>query len=299
MRNRNPYKVRKDRTESFASAIGIALSVICIILVCVPVLNTISVAFSSGTAETSGQVILHPVDPQLTTIKAILFETDFIKALINSAIVTLLGVIFSLVVSVSFAYALSSRYLRGKKLFILLCIICMVFKGGMVPTYMVIRGLGLLNSFWALILPACMNIFNMLVIRNYFDGLPDSIIESASIDGASDLRTLVSIAIPMSTPCIATVALLYAVSFWNSYFAPSLYISDPSKITLQVLTRDLVNNAAMLVDQLERSQDMGGAISYGTVSAGVTILGSIPIIAIYPLIQRYMTSGMTVGSVKE
>lgn len=299
MKYNSKRKVRRDRTEIAAEVIAVLLSLVFISLVIIPVLNTISVALSSGSAETAGKVLLLPVDFQLTTIKAIIFDTDFLLALYNSMFVTVFGVIFSLFVSILFAYALSSRYLRGKKIFLLLCIVCMVFKGGMVPTYMIIRGLGLLNSFWALILPSCLNIFNMLVIRNYFDGLPDSVIESASIDGANDLRILLSIAMPMSVPCIATVALLYAVSFWNSYFAPSLYISDPSMITLQVLTRDLVNNAYMLVDQLERSQDMGGAISYGTVAAGITVLGSLPIVLAYPLIQRYMTRGMTVGSVKE
>lgn len=299
MRKQIARKIKRDRTEIAAQIIGTIISFVFIVIVFVPVMNTISVSLSSGTAETAGKVMLVPVDTQLTTIKAIIFETDFVRALLNSVFVTVFGVILSLVVSVSFAYALSSKYLKGKKVIVLLCMICMVFKGGMVPTYMVIRGLGLMNTFLALILPASLNIFNMLVIRNYFDGLPESVLESASIDGASDLHTLLSIAIPMSVPCIATVALLYAVSFWNSYFAPSLYISDPSKITLQVLTRDLVNNAAMLVDQLERSQDMGGAISYGTVAAGVTVLGSIPIIASYPILQKYMTKGMTIGSVKE
>ncbi|MDY5931655.1 MAG: carbohydrate ABC transporter permease [Candidatus Ornithospirochaeta sp.] len=292
-------KVKRDKTELLAELIAVLMSVIFMIVILVPVLNTVAKAFSSGNAEVSGTVFLLPKDPQLTTVSSIIFYTDFLLAVWNSVKVTVLGVAISLFVSVLFAYALSSKYLRGKKFFILLCMICMVFKGGMVPTYMVIKGLGLLNSFLSLILPACFSIFNMLVIRNYFDGLPDSVIESASIDGASDFKALTAIVIPMSVPCIATVALLYAVSFWNSYFAPSLYISEPSMITLQVLTRDLVSHAETLVDQLVRTTDMAGALSYGTVAAGITVLGSIPIILAYPMLQKYMTKGMTVGSVKE
>lgn len=275
------------------------MALVFLFLILIPVIHTIAKSISVGSAEVAGKVFLLPIEPQLTTVKAILTETEFLRALTNSIIVTVVGAASSLFVSVLFAYALSSKYLRGKKFFIILCIICMVFKGGMVPTYMVVKSLGLINTYWALVFPSCMNIFNMLVIRNYFDGLPDSVIESASIDGASDLKTLTAIVLPMAVPCIATVGLLFAVSYWNSYLTPSLYITDASKITLQVLTRDLVNHAEMLVDQLERSQDMGGAISLGTVAAGVTVLGSIPIVLAYPLIQRYMTKGMTVGSVKE
>lgn len=290
--------IRHDKTEIAAEVIAIAMSVLFLVLILVPVIHTVAKSISVGSAEVSGRVFLLPVEPQLTTLKAILYETDFLRALKNSIIVTCMGVATSMFVSTMFAYALSSKYLRGKKFFIVLCIISMVFKGGMVPSYMVVKALGLMNTFWAVVLPSCMNIFNMLVIRNYFDGLPESVLESASIDGASDFKTFTAIVLPMSVPCIATVGLLYAVYFWNNYFTPSLYIAEGSKITLQVLIRDLVNNAAMLVDQLERSQDMGGTLSYGTVAAGVTILGTIPIVLVYPLIQKYMTQGMTVGSVK-
>lgn len=292
-------KVRKDKSEITAEVIAAIMSILFAVIILVPVLNTLAKAFSSGTAEIAGKVFLLPKEPQLTTVNAILFHTEFFRAVFNSVKVTVFGVLLSLFVSVTFAYALSSKYLRGRKFFIVLCIICMVFKGGMVPTYMVIKSLGLLNTFLALILPSCFSIFNMLVIRNYFDSLPDSVIESASIDGASDFKTLTAIVVPMAVPCIATVALLYAVSFWNSYFAPSLYISDPTKITLQVLTRDIVTHGETLIDQLTRTSDMEGALSSGTVAAGVTVLGSIPIILAYPLLQRYMTKGMTVGSVKE
>ncbi len=291
--------VNRDRTEIAAETIAFCMAFLFLFVIIIPVVHTIAKAFSVGNAEVAGRVFLLPIDPQLTTFQAILEETSFIRALCNSIYVTVVGTLLSLIVSTLFAYALSSKYLKGKKIFIMMCIVCMVFKGGMVPTYMVISGLGLINSFWSLILPSCMNIFNMLVIRNYFDGLPESVIESASIDGASDFRTLISIVLPMSVPCIATVGLLYGVSFWNSYIAPSLYITDASKITLQILTRDLVNHAETLVDQLQRSTDIGGLISNGTVGAAVTVLGNIPIILCYPLIQRYMTKGMTVGSVKE
>lgn len=298
--NRTKYaKVKKDKSELVAETIGIVLSVFFLVVILIPVFNTIAKSVSSGTAETSGSVIIFPVDFQLTTLKSILTETDFLKSLGNTIIVTFFGTISSLFVSILFAYALSSKYLRGKKFFTLLCIVGMVFKGGMVPTYMVMKGFGLLNNFLSLILPASLNVFNMFVLRNYFDSLPDSVLESASIDRASDFRTLISIAIPMSVPCIATVGLLYSVSYWNGYFAPSLYISEPSMITLQVLTRDLISHAELLVDQLTRTQDMYGALSFGTVAAGITVLGSIPIILVYPLLQKYMTKGMTIGSVKE
>lgn len=291
-------KVKKSKSELVASILAELMAAILLVLALVPILHTLSTAFSSGSAEVSGSVYLWPVGFQLEGMKTIALHTIFPKALLNTTIVTVMGISLSMVISILFAYPLSKTYLRGRKVLVVMCIVSMVFAGGMVPSYIVVRSLGLFNRWFSIILPASLNIFNMLIIKNYFESLPDSVMESATIDGAGDLRTLVSIVVPMSTPVIATVSLLYAVYFWNNYFHAMLYINKPAMKTLQVFVYDLINNTQSVVDQLERTEETSGLVSVGVVQAGITILGFLPMLAFYPFIQRYMVGGITIGSVK-
>jgi len=291
-------KVKKSKSELVASIIAELMAAILLVLALVPILHTLSTAFSSGSAEVSGSVYLWPVGFQIEGLKTIALHTIFPKALLNTTFVTVMGVSLSMLISILFAYPLSKTYLRGRKALIVMCIVSMVFAGGMVPSYIVVRSLGLYNKWFSIILPASLNIFNMLIIKNYFESLPDSVMESATIDGAGDLRTLVSIVVPMSTPVIATVSLLYAVYFWNNYFHAMLYINKPAMKTLQVFVYDLINNTQSVVDQLERTEETSGLVSVGVVQAGITILGFLPMLAFYPFIQRYMVGGITIGSVK-
>ena len=225
-------------------------------------------------------------------------KSDFLMAMKNSLFVTIVGVMVCMAVSVMFAYPLSREKLYGKKVLTIVCMIAMVFSGGTVPTYLVVRSLGLFNKFASLIIPSCMSIFDMLIIRNYFEQLPDSIMESASLDGATDFQILWYLVLPMSTPVLATVGLLYAIGFWNSYFHAMLYITKPKMITLQVFIRNFISDCGTLVSSLERNEDMVGKVSTAHIIACTTVLGVIPIIVIYPFIQKYLAKGMTLGSVK-
>lgn len=297
-KERKRKKKSMSRSARQVSFIAELVCAILLILVLVPVLHVIALALSRGTAQLAEKVYLWPVDIQLEGFKIVLGKTGFLRSLGNSILITVLGVTISLIVQILFAYPLSRPNLRGRNFLTAILAIAMLFSGGLVPTYMVINGLGLVNTYWAVILPGAMSTFNMLLIRNYFEGLPNGVVESAYVDGAGDLQTLFKVVLPMSTPIIATVSLLIAISYWNSYFAPSIYLTDSNKMTLQVFVRNLIADADSITEQLERSEETIGLLSVTTIQAVVTLLAAIPIIAVYPLCQRYLKQGITIGSEK-
>ncbi len=275
------------------SYVIMSILALCAIL---PILHVVSKSFSSASAVTSGSVLFWPVDIQFETMKYVLTQTTFLHALKNTIIVTLFGTIISMIVTITTAYPLSKPSFKGRKVFIMLYIISMVFFGGMIPAYMVVRTLGIMDTFAALILPFFIVHFNMFLVKNYFEGLPESIEESAKMDGASDIRILVSIVCPMSTPVLATVAMLYAVGYWNNYFHAMMYTNSTDMQTLQLFTYNTVSNTQTIVERLVAGNYAN--VSIDGIIAAVVVLSLIPIVAIYPLVQKFMVQGITIGSVK-
>lgn len=287
-----------SRSAKQVSFIANLMCVILLILVLVPVLHVVALAFSRGTAQLAGKVYLWPVDFQIEGFKLVITKSGFVRAFFNSVLVTVLGVLISLAVQVLFAYPLSRPQLKGRNFLTAVLAVAMLFGGGLIPTYMIINGLGLVNTFWAVILPGSMSTFNMLLIRNYFEALPDGVIESAYIDGASDLQALIKVVLPMSTPIIATISLLTAIGYWNSYYGPSIYLTDSDKITLQVFVRNLMADTQTIAEQLERTEETIGLLSDTTIQSAITVLAALPMIALYPLCQRFLKQGITIGSEK-
>ncbi|ACL75310.1 carbohydrate ABC transporter permease [Ruminiclostridium cellulolyticum] len=275
------------------SYIVMSILALCAIL---PILHVLSKSFSSASAVTSGSVLFWPVDIQFETMEYVLKETTFLHSLKNTVIVTVVGTIISMAVTITTAYPLSKPSFKGRKVFIMLYIISMVFFGGIIPAYMVVRTLGIIDTFAALILPFFIVHFNMFIVKNYFEGLPESVEESAKIDGASDVRILISIVCPMSKPVLATVAMLYAVNYWNNYFHAVMYTNSTEMQTLQLFTYNTISNTQTIVERLVAGNFSNVSID-GIVSA-VVVLSLIPIVALYPFVQRYMVQGITIGSVK-
>lgn len=288
--------IAMEPNEKFIVVLSYVVLTILCLLCLLPCLHVVSKAVSSHAAVTAGTVYFWPQGFQLEALKYVLLETDFLVALKNSVLVTVIGVACSMSITILFAYPLSKQQLKGRRFFLILCIIAMVFAGGMVPTYMVFRTLNLLNHRAALIVPHLCNIFNLFIIKNYFEGLPESVEESARIDGAGDFRILISIVCPMSKPVLATVSLLYAITYWNNYFDAMLYITDNALQTLQVYLKNVTNNVGLIADMLQR--DSGMSISTDGLTACTVTLTLIPIILVYPFIQRFMVKGITIGSVK-
>jgi putative aldouronate transport system permease protein len=289
-----------ERTMSIVASVVLTLLGLMAILPC---LHVIAKAFSLGTRVTAGQVLFWPNGFQLETVQYVLYKTNFFSALKNSLIVTGVGTVISMFTTVTTAYPLSKPSFKGRKFVTLLYVISMVFFGGIIPAYMVVRSIGIYNTYWAAILPFAIVQFNMFIVKNYFEALPESVEESAKIDGAGDLRTLWSIVCPMSVPVLATVALLYAINYWNNYFHVMMYTNSTELRTIQLYLYDIINNGQAFAENLYSGWNSGGAAissnvtTDGMVAAAVT-MSLIPIIALYPFVQRFMIQGITIGSVK-
>jgi len=291
-----------DSSEKFVTILAYVLMTIGALIAILPCLHVVSKAFSRGTYVTQGAVWFWPRGFQLEAVEYVLFETEFFNALKNTLIVTTVGTIVSVLVSITTAYPLSKPSFKGRKVITLLYVFSMVFFGGIVPAYMVVQMLGILDTYAAMILPFAIVQFNMFVVKNYFEGLPESIEESARIDGAGDLRILTHIVCPMSTPVIATVTLLYAINYWNNYFHAMMYTQSTSMQTLQVYLYNLITGGAGFLENLSSGGFTTSSLSVNITSEGLTAaavtLSIIPIVLLYPLVQRYLIKGITIGSVK-
>lgn len=298
--------IAMDASEKFVTGLAYVVMTLFSLIAILPCLHVVSKSVSGGTYVAAGNIWFWPRDFQLETLEYILFETQFFTALKNSLIVTFAGTIVSVLVSVTTAYPLSKTNFKGRKIITLLYVFSMVFFGGMVPAYLVVQMLGLLDTYAGMILPFAIVQFNMFIVKNYFEGLPETVEESARIDGAGDLAVLTRIVIPMSTPVIATVTLLYAINYWNNYFHAMMYTQSTDMKTLQVYLYDLINTGSAFMENIASGGYTGDGIKTGLsvniTSEGLTAtavsLSLIPIVALYPFVQRFLIKGITIGSVK-
>ena len=286
----------RGKDERIISAVSYAVVGVLALAALVPVLHVFSKAFSSGAAVTGGKVSFFPVGFQLETIRFILTNTIFFTALKNSLFVTILGTVISMFATTTTAYALSRHYLKGRKFVLFLYVLTMLFYGGMVPTYMIIKTYGLLDRYAALILPFMIIQFNLLIVKNYLEDFPESIEESAKLDGAGYFRILFTMVVPIAMPVIATVSLLYAVNYWNNYFHAMLYTSSPSMKTLQLFLYDTIKAADEMIEKLMSSRAEN--VSVEGIRSAAVVLSMLPIILLYPFLQRFVVQGITIGSVK-
>ncbi len=262
----------------------------------VPFVNLIAKSLSSEHAVISGRVNLIPIDIQFGTYKYVMEDSMFLNSLKISVILTLVGTFLSLLVTTVTAYPLSKPNLRGRKWLLLMFIFTMLFSGGLIPMYLLMQNLHLVNKLPVLFLPGMVNVFNMLIIKNYFEGLPDGLEESAKLDGAGNIRVLVSVVLPLSLPVLATIALFFAVGYWNDYFASMIYITNPELKPLQLYLKELL--VASSGDFLKDNIDAALNTTPQSIQAASILLATIPILLVYPFLQKYFVKGVLVGSVK-
>ncbi|WP_125773194.1 carbohydrate ABC transporter permease [Antribacter gilvus] len=226
-----------------------------------------------------------------------IFSTDtFVRSLVVTVCVTLVGVLVQVMATFTMAYPLSRRSLPGRVLILNLVVFTMVFGGGMIPTFLVVRELGLLDSYWALILPLAINPFYLIIVKNFFQELPEELQEAARIDGCSEIGVFFRIVLPLSKPILATFALFYAVAIWNDFMSPLLYLSDPDKWTLQMFVRQVTvsSDLANTLGQLDPNYippEQG--LKFATI-----VVATIPILIVYPFLQKHFAKGILIGSVK-
>lgn len=236
--------------------------------------------------------------PHSFTVEAYryIFQTGtVINSLLRTVGVTIVGTLVHLFFTFTMAYALSKPFLRGRSAVLKLVIFTMLFGGGMIPTYMLIKNLHMLNTYWALILPGAISPFNLMIVRNNFQEFPTELIESAKIDGCSEIQTFIRIVLPLSKPTIATFTLFYAVGIWNDFFSSFLYIADSNKWTIQVILRQITLMSATSLDSVVENiiEVPKKAVKLATIA-----ITTLPILCVYPFLQKHFAKGMMVGSIK-
>lgn len=271
-----------------------------------PLYFIIIASISEPMAIVKGEVILFPVDFQLTAYKNILQEASIWIGYRNSIFYTLLGTLYNLALTIPAAYVITKTELPGRHVLIWFFLITMFFSGGMIPTYLNMKNLGLLNTPWALILGAGVSCWNLIITREFFKNtIPAEIYESAHMDGASEFRAFFNIALPLSKPILAVMALYYGVAHWNSYYSALLYIRKPDLFPLQLVLRNILISNEMSLTQALVEGDSGAIAvmvqkSYmvEAMKYSLIFVASFPLLCAYPFVQKYFVKGMMIGSVK-
>lgn len=239
---------------------------------------------------------LAPWDWSWEAYKQLLSHPAFLRATGNSAIITIGGVAINMLLTIPLAYALSTRGMPGRKLLITFILVPFLFRAGLIPTYLVVQKLNLVDTFLAVILPTGISVYNTLIMKNFFEGLPEELKEAARLDGANELQMLMHIILPLSKPILLTIGLFYAVSHWNEFFAPILYLNDSKLMPLPILLRNILMAAGMN-EYVE--YDAFSSASVQAIKSASVFITMLPMVLVYPWIQRHFTKGTLLGGVKE
>nr|WP_289767746.1 carbohydrate ABC transporter permease [uncultured Acetatifactor sp.] len=265
-----------------------------------PLIHIFALSLSSNSAAQAGWVTILPVNFTLDSYEYILRKPEFFKSFGVSLLRVVLGTVISVGLTIVSAYAMSQpdERFHARKYYVWVFLVTMVFSGGLIPLFIVVKSVGIYNSIWALVLPGAVQTFNVILMLNFFRGLPYALTESALIDGANHFRIMAKIVVPISKPSLATVGLFTMVNHWNSWFDGMIYLSDTAKYPMQTYLRNVINS----VDAASLDLNSVGAmtnVSQKTVTAAQIFVAIIPILLVYPFLQKYFISGMTLGSVKE
>lgn len=268
------------------------------VLIClIPMLYVAAVSLSSNSAILAGRVYIWPVGLNFNSYRVVFADKTMVRSLFFTVILTIVYTVLAMLMTILAAYPLSKKELKGRNVFLLIIVFTMYFSGGMIPDYILIRSLGLLNNFWALVLPGLISAFNMIVLKTFFSNLPESLEESAFIDGASYLTILVRIVLPLSLPVLATLSLFYAVGRWNYFMDALLYITDSKLFPLQLkLYQIIYNNMQPEISALEGN--IASNVLPESLKAASIMFATIPILLVYPWLQKYFVSGVMIGAIK-
>lgn len=284
-----------EKVFGIVNAIVLALVALVMIL---PFFYIFVVSFTSYEEFARRDVIFWPEKWVLDSYDYILGSDVFMNAFLITVVVTLVGTLISLVLTSTMAYGLTKR-MPGQRGFLFMVLFTFIFNAGMIPSYMVVKATGLINSYWSLIIPSAVNGFNLIVMRQFFMNLPAELSESAYIDGANDIMIFARITLPLSKPALAAFGLFYAVGYWNSYFNAVIYLNNPAKWTVQVVLRQMIilNETANALNAT--SNLMKRMPSPETVGMAAILVATVPILLVYPFVQKHFTAGIMLGSVKE
>ncbi len=271
-----------------------------LLIILIPLIYILAASFSSASAVIAGEVYLWPVDFSLTGYEAVFSNNQLGSGFLNSFFYMFFGTICSLAATIMAAYPLSRKEMYARNWLMVFFTFTMMFNGGLIPTYLVVRDLGLVDSRLALIIPNALSVYYMIVARTYFQStIPDELAEAADLDGCSDAGFIVRVVLPLSGPLIATLSLFFAVAQWNSYFDALIYLTSQEKYPLQIILRNILimnqmdANMMTSVEAMERSQGLRELLKYSLI-----VVASVPVLAIYPFVQKYFIKGIMIGAIK-
>ncbi|APB71580.1 carbohydrate ABC transporter permease [Paenibacillus peoriae] len=283
-----------NRTFDIVTTVLVAVAVL---LCLAPFIHILSISFSSNRAITSGEVTLFPVEFNLKAYGKVFSDMSMIRSLGFTVMLTVITTVLSMLMTIIAAYPLTKKHLRGRKTIMFIIVVTMFFSGGIIPEYILVRDLHLLNNMWSLILPGLISPFYLIILISFFNGIPESLGEAAEIDGSSQFGTLIRIVLPLSLPVLATLSLFYGVGRWNGFQDTLMYIQNPDLFPLQLKLYQMIQNN--MVSELTRLEGASGArITPEGLKAASVIFATVPILLVYPWLQRYFVSGVMVGAVK-
>jgi putative aldouronate transport system permease protein len=291
-------KVKKSTGDRIVDVIIYAALGLIALSTVLPFLYVVAGSFATEKELTEKAFFIIPTQISLNAYQYAIRTANILRGLKNSIILTILGTVMCMMFSLSFAYPLSKMHFRGRNWIMNLVIVTMLFSGGMIPSYMVINAYGLYDTYWALVLPALINPFNMVIIKKFFTGLPVELDEASYMDGANDLQIFTRVALPLSKPVIASISLFYGVGFWNDYFNAMIYLQTAEKFPIQIQLRSIILLSSTFSDAMMDFYDMNGAPPDKAVKMACTVIATVPILCIYPFVQKYFTKGVMVGAVK-
>lgn len=293
-------KIQETGSDRIFNIVNNILLFLFFITILYPCIYVVSASFSSTGAVISGRVWLWPVEPGLKGYEAVFSNKAIWTGFMNSIIYTCVGTIVNVALTVMAAYPLSRHDFIGRSWIMFLFVFTILFSGGLIPSYLLVKDLGLLNTRWAMILPSAMGVFNVIITRTYFQtSIPKEMLEAAHVDGCSDLKFLGRIVIPLSGPILAVITLFYAVGHWNSYFSALLYLKSPDLLPLQLVLRSiLIQNQidpSMIMNEedLVARQGLADLLKYSLI-----VVATVPVLAVYPFVQKHFVKGVMIGSVK-
>ena len=302
--NMKTKPVKRCREDVIFDTVIFIILTLILFVVAYPLYWVIISSFSDPTAVSAGKVLLRPIGFTLKGYAEVFKNSQVMRGFFNSIVITFVGVCVNLAVTLPTAYALSRDNFSGKKPITVFYMITMFFGGGMIPTYLVVKNMQLLNTIWALVLPGCLSVYNMIVARTFFkSNISEELYEAGEIDGCTQSRFFFQIALPLSKAIIAIMVLYYGVGHWNSYFSALLYISDQDKYPLQLVLRNI-----LITNQTARSQTATTAAARAALQEqqqlidvmkySLIIISSVPVLIMYPLVQKHFVKGVMIGSVK-
>ena len=297
---KNLNAIRLSSGDRIFNIINLTLLSIIMVIVLYPLIYILSASFSNSNAVMAGRVWLFPVEPTLAGYEAVFKNPQIPRSFVNTIYLTVAGTMVNIAFTIMLAYPLSRKTLFGRGVITGFITFTMLFSGGLIPSFLLIKGMGLYNTYWALILPGAVSVYNVIVARTFFQSnIPDDLYEAASLDGCSDIYFMWKIVLPLSAPIIAVLTMFYAVGHWNSYFNAMIYLQDSKKFTLQVVLRNIIlakqidNEMMQDIDAMQKQEGLAQLLKYSLI-----VVASVPMLVLYPFIQKHFVKGIMIGALK-